>query len=190
MYEPLPRGGLPRTHGGHARGADGRIGTLVVVPDGSSSELFEVEVVTSAQGGPVSGCVARGYAGCIVARRILRFEPHTSITLPIATLAGCEGVVCDAATTCSAGVCVSAAISEGACTGDGVCALPDAGASTPEGSPDAPTSDPTMPVPPPPPPPPPPPMPGDMMPDGGDGGGDACAQQGGKDKHPCADPSN
>jgi hypothetical protein len=53
---------------------------------------------------------ADGYAGCIVARRLLRFVPHTSLTLPINLTADCVGVKCDPASTCFDGKCFKATI--------------------------------------------------------------------------------
>src|SRR5258707_434258 len=70
-----------------ACGAGGRIGSFVVIPSGSSKEAFAVKVVL-ARGRTVDSCGAAertsgDFTGCIVARRALRFIPHTELTLPI-----------------------------------------------------------------------------------------------------------
>jgi hypothetical protein len=103
----------------------GRIGSLVVVPSGALNEEFAVKVVTGVTLPPPvpdATCTASSnppdYLGTIVARRALRFIPHTELTLPIVMQRACEGVACVAdATTCNQGSCVAATIQD-----PGVCA--------------------------------------------------------------------
>ncbi|MCC6668315.1 MAG: hypothetical protein IT375_31515 [Polyangiaceae bacterium] len=100
--------------------ATGQVGTLVVVPSGSKDDQVSVRVVTGV-GKSAEACVKDGYVGgCIVARRTLRFLPHTSLDLPIAMSVDCLDVPCEATQTCLEGKCVSAATQ---CTGAGDCKL-------------------------------------------------------------------
>jgi hypothetical protein len=85
--------------------------TLVVVPSSSKSGEVAVEIVAGVDT-PVEECAARGYQGCIVARRALRFLPHTPLRLPIALRRSCIGVRCAEADTCVRGVCVPATIGD------------------------------------------------------------------------------
>lgn len=84
---------------------NGRIGSLVVVPSGSKSEELGVRVVAGLSRKP-DDCAAKGYQGCIVARRALRFTPHTPLDLDIALDADCVDVGCDPTHTCLTGGCV------------------------------------------------------------------------------------
>jgi hypothetical protein len=85
------------------------IGTLVVLPHTSKDEQFEVKVVTGLDV-PVEQCTPPAYAGCIVARRLMRFIPHDPLELPIELLNVCKNEPCTATTTCVNGGCVSAVI--------------------------------------------------------------------------------
>jgi alpha-tubulin suppressor-like RCC1 family protein len=101
---------------------DGRIGDIVLVPSGQGPEIA-VRVVADIDD-PSPCTKADGYKGCIVARRIIKFVPHTPLTLPIALDASCVGVPCDENTTCVNGACVNAEVMNPAlCVGDGGCAL-------------------------------------------------------------------
>ena len=123
--------------------ADGHIGSLVIVPSGDDGAEVAIRVVT-ASGKEPELCAGDGYAGCIVARRAVRFLPHTALTMRVALRGSCTGVACVGDgdfSTCVNGRCVAATIPEpGACTGSG-CGegqLPAEGstdAGTPDGSP-------------------------------------------------------
>jgi formylglycine-generating enzyme required for sulfatase activity len=111
--------------------ADGTIGTLVVVPSGASDAEFEVVVVAGRAVDPATGCKAPAYAapkkpgasvepGCVVARRRMKFLPHTPLKLPIDLRKACIGVTCDVDSTCVNGTCFQATFSDpSACEGDG-----------------------------------------------------------------------
>jgi hypothetical protein len=86
---------------------DGYVGSLVVVPSGSKQSQLGVRVVAGVTRHPEE-CAAADYAGCIVARRTLRFTPHSSLELPIDLNADCVSVGCDATHTCERGECVDA----------------------------------------------------------------------------------
>jgi hypothetical protein len=133
----------------------GEIGSIVLVPSGSRDGSLSLRVVLgvhrraeeclSGEGGVAD------YGGCIVARRTLRYVPHTPLTLPVALRGACEGKPCPGQ-TCVQGRCVDATIVDPSrCTDGRACGDDDLGAADAG----------------PPPPPPPPP---------GDGGFDATAQ--------------
>jgi hypothetical protein len=82
--------------------ASGKIGTLVVTPGG---EAAAVVVVLGLDRDPKS-CAPPAYEGCIVARRVVGFAEHASLSVPIAMKVDCENVPCDAFTTCNVGRCV------------------------------------------------------------------------------------
>lgn len=83
----------------------GRIGSLVVVPSGSKSDELGVRVVAGLSRKP-EDCAAESYRGCVVARRALRFTPHTPLELDIALNADCVSIGCDPAHTCVSGSCI------------------------------------------------------------------------------------
>lgn len=86
--------------------ADGEIGSLVVVPSGGKDEAVGVRVVAGVTRSPEE-CLANDYKGCIVARRAVRFTPHTDLSLEVALTSNCQDVACDPARSCTAGVCLA-----------------------------------------------------------------------------------
>lgn len=104
------------------RCANGRIGALVVVPSGSSTDELAIRVVTGI-GKSAEACVSGGYTGgCIVARRALHFLPHEQLTVVVAMRAPCKDVACDANafTTCVNGACVPGRVADSTqCEGAG-----------------------------------------------------------------------
>ncbi len=99
--------------------AGARIGTLVLVPSGDKDAKVSVRVVAGVDK-PVADCEsAPGQAGCIVAKRALRFVAGREIDLPIVLRAQCKGTPCDPSSTCVAGVCRSATVTDPTmCSGD------------------------------------------------------------------------
>lgn len=92
--------------------ADGRIGSLVVVPRDAKDDEFALRVVTGFYKTPQQ-CVDDGFlGGCIVVRRALHFIPHEAIDLPILLEAACIDVPCEATQTCRQGKCVSATLTD------------------------------------------------------------------------------
>ena len=76
------------------------IGTLVLVPSGSDKNAL---VTVSAVAGvdiPSVDCAKADFAGCIVARRKLRFAKHEPVELPILLSRSCVSVVCGKDETC------------------------------------------------------------------------------------------
>jgi len=128
---------------------EGRIGELVVVPSGGDDETVAIKIVLGFGRDPAE-CVPPSYGpGCIVARRALRYIPHTHLTLPIFLSAACNGIACGATETCVGGDCRPATIADpGACSSPGGCNETTLSPSADAGADGAP---------PPPPPPPPPP---------------------------------
>ncbi len=95
-----------------------RVGSIVVVPSGSTDEEFAIEVLTSL--GDTNACTDGHLDGCIVARRALHFVEHSSLDLPIDLDSNCLGKSCPFDQTCSNGECVSARIADpDACHGYG-----------------------------------------------------------------------
>jgi hypothetical protein len=121
--------------------AGDHIGSIVLVPSGSNDALVGFKVVTATLGATIDTCVpddAGAYGpNCIVARRALRFLPHSPLVVDVRMSSACEGVPCDSTTTCVEGQCVAATIGNSSqCegTGCGEGALVDGGI-TPDAAP-------------------------------------------------------
>jgi alpha-tubulin suppressor-like RCC1 family protein len=117
---------------------NGTIGDIVVTPAQQRDEALTVRV-TMGIGRAPEECPEAGGSGCVVARRKLRFVPHTALRIPIVMYQACIGVRCEGDTTCSAsGACVSANVDPNTCQTESGCTLPgddvapavDAGADT------------------------------------------------------------
>lgn len=106
-------------------GADGRVGNVVITPQGSrSSDPLSLRVTLGLRGKPAAACTDAAPADCIITRRRLAFVPKTRLTVPIVLYNECVGVACDENSTCAkGGACVSAAIEAGACATAAGCAL-------------------------------------------------------------------
>lgn len=95
--------------------ASGEIGTLVVVPSGDNDAEVALRVVTGVGKSPEQ-CVEDGYVGgCIVARRAIRYLPHTPLEMPITMSVDCIDIPCGATETCFKGKCVPAAVDPDDC---------------------------------------------------------------------------
>lgn len=118
---------------------DGRIGSLTIVPSDSEDAEIGIQAIMGVNGLTAADCNPMDPApDCIVARRALRFVPHTPLTLPIAMSASCLGKLCAEGQTCLDGICVPAHIPDPqGCTQPGGCGPPvDAGSDAqvpPEG---------------------------------------------------------
>lgn len=105
-------------------GADGFVGSLVLVPKSSKTASVSVKVVMGIRR-DTRECIGPAYAGCIVARRKLAYLPNERLRLPMVLYANCENVACDPDSTCSAlGQCVSSSIDPSACSASDGCVLP------------------------------------------------------------------
>lgn len=112
----------------HVCTASGELGTIVTVPSGAKNDPVSIEVVAGVGRDP-GECQAAGVGtGCIVARRSLRYVPHTPLDVDVTLSKACNGVVCAPEQTCVAGACTSSAVLDpGACTsgcGDSALAAP------------------------------------------------------------------
>ncbi len=121
--------------------ATGRVGSLVLVPSGSNSDEIAFRV-TAGYGKKVDDCRPPFGAGCIVARRAVRYIPHTPLYVPVKLSVACNGIACDPTSTCENGRCIDARIDPTKCESVDGCALtPDGGAAdggSNEAGPDAP----------------------------------------------------
>jgi hypothetical protein len=100
---------------------DGYVGRVVIVPSGGNDDDVAIKVV-GGFGRDVETCnVPNPGKGCIVARRALRYAPHTALTVPIVLRQSCDGIACGSTETCRNGACVSAALDPATCTGSGGC---------------------------------------------------------------------
>ncbi|MCC6558094.1 MAG: hypothetical protein IT372_34535, partial [Polyangiaceae bacterium] len=98
-----------------------RVGSIVVVPSDEIDDAFGLRIVGGVDG-EADACAAPDYAGCIVARREMRFVPHTELYLPVVLRGSCKDVPCDATTTCVLGECVPAVVIDpGACVDPEAC---------------------------------------------------------------------
>jgi hypothetical protein len=106
--------------------SDGSIGTLVITPSGSDTDLVAFKVVTGIRQG-AEQCTAPDYKGCIVARRAIQYIPHTPLRVDVPMDLSCLDVPCGATNTCVNGNCVPATVPNGPCASSGGCGPPDAG---------------------------------------------------------------
>jgi len=100
----------------------GHLGTVVLVPSGASNAEVGFKVVTALGGETLDKCGGSGAANdtnCIVARRELRYLPHTPLEVIMNMQQACEGILCDATSTCVNGVCKSAVLDPAQCEGAG-----------------------------------------------------------------------
>jgi outer membrane protein assembly factor BamB len=102
----------------HKCEAGGALGTIVTVPSGEKNDRMSIRITAGVDRDPAD-CEGAGFGtGCIVARRALRFVPHTPLTLDVSLRSACNGVTCGPAETCVVGVCTSAdVVNAGTCTG-------------------------------------------------------------------------
>jgi outer membrane protein assembly factor BamB len=112
------------------------VGSVVLVPsDNGNAVFFDVTAALAPQSLDASGTCTEGSAGCIHARRSLRYLSHESLLVPIQLQQECAGVVCDPDSTCYSSQCVPAAVDPSTCEGSGGCPPPsgDGGAAGSDG---------------------------------------------------------
>ena len=84
------------------------LGKLVVTPSGASNAEVAARIVVGV-GKSAEQCIVDGFVGgCIVARRALRFIPHTPLTVAVALEKACLDNPCAPTQTCSRGACIDA----------------------------------------------------------------------------------
>lgn len=91
----------PRTSGCEPKPED-RIGTLVIYPSGSKDAEVGIRIVTGVSRN-AQDCAKGPYAGCIVARRVVRFVPGTSQKIIVIMSRACEGKDCGRNAECTQG---------------------------------------------------------------------------------------
>jgi hypothetical protein len=99
--------------------AAGRIGTLTVVPS-EAGDTVAIEAYLSTRDARASTTCRVDPTDCIVARRVIGFVPHETLTLPIELSSKCLNVRCGAEQTCVDGACVSDRVNTRLCNA-GVC---------------------------------------------------------------------
>ncbi len=98
-----------------SEGSRGELGTVVLVPSGDDDAPVGVKVTLAVSDDAVEDCSKEYGRHCIVARRTLRYLPHTPLVLPIELSRVCQGVFCDEDSTCQNGVCVDATVDPNDC---------------------------------------------------------------------------
>jgi hypothetical protein len=83
----------------------GSVGSLVIVPSGAKDEAVGLRIVAGLSRNP-EDCAKADYAGCVVARRLVRFSPHESLQLDVSLTIDCLSQGCSVDSTCSTGKCV------------------------------------------------------------------------------------
>jgi len=106
----------------------GQVGSLVVAPSGGKGDVIGLRVVAGLTRNP-EDCAAAAYAGCIVARRTVRFTPHETLALDVALTADCIGQACDSGHTCLTGNCVGSQFIEPLAPPAPTPVVPEAGAT-------------------------------------------------------------
>lgn len=117
----------------------GDLGSLVIVPSGSTGDEVAIKVVAGV-GRDAESCVPPYGKGCIVARRSIHYLPHSELRIAVPLRAACDGVACSDTQTCVAGGCSTATIADSnACAGPGGCGESALSAPAPVdgGTPDA-----------------------------------------------------
>lgn len=113
----------PATTAEEPWGADGAIGSVVLLPSDDRDEPISVRVVMGLGRDPAT-CTTAEPTGCIFARRRLSFVPHEPLVLPVTLYAACAGVPCDENSTCTAlGTCVPSTIDPSDCADGKSCEL-------------------------------------------------------------------
>ncbi len=84
----------------------GNIGSIAIVPRASNDEQVGIFVAVASTAnksiaqGRSADCNSASPGNCVIARRILGFVPHTTLTLPIHLGVACAGVTCPEGQTC------------------------------------------------------------------------------------------
>jgi len=116
-----------------ADGGEAAMGNVVIVPLSEDDESIAFAVMTRPDGESPTACLEAAQApSCIVARRELRFIPHTALAMRVDLRLSCLGVICPGDETCVKGQCLAAQVNPGSCSAscdEGSLASTDAGTS-------------------------------------------------------------
>ncbi len=93
-----------------------QLGTLTVVPSGAD-DVVVIAVALSTRAGKDSSTCRTDPKDCILARRVLRYVSHTTLTLPIELSSSCVDKPCGTQETCVSGRCVSDTVDTTQCQG-------------------------------------------------------------------------
>ena len=101
--------------------ADGTVGDMVLSPATANDEPVTFAVMTRVDGQPPDHCGDPALPQldrnqCIVAKRALRFSPHSLVDVQVPLRLSCAGVLCPSDQTCVRGQCVPDACTDAYCT--------------------------------------------------------------------------
>jgi len=94
------------------------LGSLVLVPSGDGDDV--AILIVAGLGKEACANDAPTFAGCVVAKRRIRFVKHEHLVLPILLRTVCAGRPCTGDLTCVDGQCVSSFVDPGSCP-NGLC---------------------------------------------------------------------
>lgn len=85
-------------------GPNGDLGTIVLTPSGAKNAEVGLRVVAGLDRQPEE-CESHGYQGCVVARRVLRFDRQDTVHVDVLLAGSCIDFGCDSGRTCIDGAC-------------------------------------------------------------------------------------
>lgn len=94
----------------------GELGSIVTVPLDAKDAAMGFKAILGVGRDPTD-CATNFGTGCVVARRVLNYIPHTRLALDVPLNTSCLGVACLPTETCVDGACTTNVVSNpGACT--------------------------------------------------------------------------
>ncbi|MDI1434987.1 hypothetical protein [Polyangium sorediatum] len=98
--------------------APGRAGNVVIAPADDREKPLAFAIATRVDEGSIEECLTSPLpAGCIVARRQLRFSPNQELPMRVDLRLACQGIECPSEQTCVKGACVAAEVEPSRCVG-------------------------------------------------------------------------
>lgn len=86
------------------------MGRIVVSPHDDGSDRIGIRAIVGVSRDAESCTAASNFAGCIVARRLLHYLPHTELTIELVLRQECADVACGPNTTCVGRICKGAEV--------------------------------------------------------------------------------
>lgn len=86
------------------------LGRIVVTPQNDGSDRIGIRAIVGVSRDAESCTAANNFAGCIVARRLLHYLPHTELTIELVLRQECADVACGPDSTCVGRVCKGAEV--------------------------------------------------------------------------------